>query len=102
PKWKDDQTFFSWMLERNPKSFNAINRLADIEREAGRLQNALDLYQASLQVAAWQPYPWLYSAFTQHQLGRKDEAIATLKSLLAKYPGYEPAETNLKMLLESN
>lgn len=100
PKWSDDKTFFTWMLERNPRSFNAVNRLADIEREAGRFENALKLYQASRQIASWQPYPWLYSAFVMWEMGRRDEAFKILEELVAKYPTYYPAQENLRMLRE--
>jgi hypothetical protein len=99
--WKDNETFFSWMLSENEHSFTALNHLGDLARNSQNTNIALDYYRRSIEIAGWQPYPRLCISSLLINSGNKVEGKKVLDNLLLMYPMYDLASNYKKYLIEN-
>ena len=85
--------------ERLRQAFDAYRRGVDALR-AGRVREAVDALQESLQHAPQNPRAWSNLGVAHMMAGRRDDAEAAFRRALELDPTYEPARFNLEKLLQ--
>jgi protein O-mannosyl-transferase len=84
--YRDNETCFRAVLEKNPDSATAHNNLAGTLRRKGALDEAILHYRRALELEANHPFANYNLAETLVQHGDLDEALVRLKSVLRENP----------------
>jgi tetratricopeptide (TPR) repeat protein len=92
---KGAEKYLKVALKADPQMAQAAYNLCVITAK-DRLNEAVTWCRKATELRPQEPRYAYTLAFYLHQMGERDEAIRTLKTLIEKYPGYKDAE----MLLE--
>lgn len=97
--WKDDEALFGHAVEVMPDNYLAHGMLADFYLEQGRLERAVEEYQAALRL--WPSYAQGHNnvGTLLEQLGRPEEAVASYQTALHWWPECPEAHNNLGRML---
>ena len=94
-----DEKDLRWTLRWQRPTF-AVQRLGIILWRSGRTAEALPLFaELAEQFPDENDFNNAY-ALVLWDAGRRDEAMARLRALLAKHPAYEPAQANLRQMVQ--
>ncbi|MCP5066220.1 MAG: tetratricopeptide repeat protein, partial [bacterium] len=98
---RDDaaRAVFDAALEADPESGPALAGLGQLEQRAGKLEEALALFERASAAHSDDPNYAYFVASTQLALGRNEEGEAGLRALLRRNPEHFPACNDLAWLL---
>ena len=89
--YRDEITFFSYIIEHNPKARTAHHKLSEALVEVGRMDEALAMARASMAKKPDFPHPYVSLGLLLHQQGEFAEAEAILRDGLK----IKPKDTSL-------
>jgi tetratricopeptide (TPR) repeat protein len=87
--YRDMETFYRTILEKNSNSWLALNNLGRLEGEQGRLDSAMTLLEEAIRHREDDPEPHTNYAAVLARAGREDEGAAHLRSAIPRFA--EPA-----------
>lgn len=91
--------YFAKALQLAPNDANVHSTAAAALFQMGRADEALAHYQEAIRLKPLQPDAYINRAIVLARVGRMAEAIAAMRDVVAKHPGYEPAQKHLALML---
>ena len=88
------EAVYRGLLQRHPRTADAMYRLGLLLESMGRQEEAIAQYATALEIVPGAAALWVQHATALHRLGRFADAIASYDRLLALQPGNASALTN--------
>ncbi len=96
--WRDSETFWTHVLERNPRSWVAYGDLGQWNAGNGRLDAALSDLREAVRLKPDYVEAWFNLGYTLDRLGRMEEAEQAYQASLRLSPENPDAHNNLGVL----
>ncbi len=93
-EYADPITLYETTLEKNPACWLAHNNLGNLAKDAGRKQEAIEHYTASLQLKPDQPKVLSNLGAAQIEIGQTSQGFASFQAALKYDPHFADAEYN--------
>jgi len=86
PIWESDETFYRYILARNPGAPGPLMNVGILEIKAGRPEVAVPLLRQAVAVAPRDPPAWMNLGWALREVKRHDEALAAFRESIRLNP----------------
>lgn len=93
--WRDEATFYETTLKSSPDSWRVLANLADLYRERGEFEKAIQTFRNVQAMSPLHPQGYLGLGMVYQKVGRDEEAVKQFEMALATYPRSARAHLHL-------